>query len=243
MKNNALNIAIFFIVFAIFAAGCVQKAEEPSVEEPEEFVDTGVLFVDSTPTQAQVYVNGELKGDTPLTLYNLPVGAYDTVVKKEGYGDSQKTVVVKVGKTEEVYVELNQLAASKTTEGKKTEDVKLEEAPKNISATQFNKINVSAFAMYHDFEKSLFTDVRTDKSDLFSRKYDNYVHFTAITPAKIGIINKPLKDVDKADCITAESGALPVFSGQTLCVRTIEGSSIAIGWDKSPSELEWVLFS
>ena len=248
MENKSIiHMLVFLTVFTILTTGCAQKAEVPTVEEQEKIADTGVLVVDSTPSTAQVYVDGELKGQTPLTLYNLPVGTYNVIVKKEGYIDFEGTVNVRFGKTEEVEAELILSVHTKTVEEEKPAEKPIEEKmPEDVSPLpQSNKINLSMFAMYHDFEKGQFTDIRTDKSDLFSRKYDTYVHFTALNPAKIQVIDKPIKDVQKEDCIFSDTAVAIVYSRQTLCVRTIEGSVAAIGgsWQTMPAELEWVLFS
>ncbi len=235
MKNkNIANLLVFIAILSIFIAGCAQQIEAPA-EEFQEVIDTGILVVESAPSEAQVYVDSELKGQTPLTLYNFPVGAYNIAVRKEGYYDFEKTISVNVGMTEEVDVELYPLR-SEIVEIKPGESQK-----ENVQAAQANKINISSFAMYYDFENLLFTSLRSEKSDIFSRKYDTYMHFTSVTPAKIKIVNTPLKDVSRADCVNADAiGQL--YSGQTLCVITIEGNYFAVSgiWDKMPAELEFV---
>ncbi len=47
----------------------------------------GSLKVNSSPTKAEVYVNGSFKGSTPLTLNQLKLGAYQLKLSKEGYQD------------------------------------------------------------------------------------------------------------------------------------------------------------
>lgn len=46
----------------------------------------GKLIINSNPTSANVYINGNYKGITPLTL-SLPSGNYKIELKKEGYDD------------------------------------------------------------------------------------------------------------------------------------------------------------
>ena len=248
-SNNFLNSIAILIIFSIFIVGCRAAKEEPITEIGEEIADTGALSITSSPASAEVYVDGELKGDTPLDLYNLPVGTYDIAIKKEGYNNFEKTIVIKVGKTEEMEIMLNPLAPlkSEVPEGKAIPEEKVtEEAmPENKSIAKLSKINLSNFAMYYDFEKAQFTETRTDKSDLFSRKYDTYIHFTALTPAKIFVLNKPIKDAQKEDCIFSDTAVAQLFSGQTLCIKTMEGSIVAMGgaWQAMPSELEWQVFS
>ncbi|MBI2647369.1 PEGA domain-containing protein [Candidatus Woesearchaeota archaeon] len=247
ISKNTLNALIFFTLFAIIIVGCSELTNKtPIITEKteEEITDTGVLIIDSFPTAAQVYINTEFKGDTPLALYNFPVGSYNVVIKKEGYTDFEKNVAVTVGRTEEIDAALTPIKS--TIEEIKPEEIK-DAMPEDISALtpKISKINISTFAMYYDFDKMEFTELRTEGSDLFSRKYDNYIHFTALTPAKINVINKPIYEVNKEDCIFSDIGVASVFSGQTLCVMTLEGATVAIGgiWQESPAELKWALFS
>ena len=234
-SKNIANLLVFIPILPIFIIACAQQIEAPS-EEFQEVIDTGVLVIESAPSEAQVYVNGELKGQTPLTLYNFPVGIYNLAVKKEGYMDFEKEVNVKVGLTEEIDAALAPLK-SEVVKAKPEEA----EAPQEQEKGPADKINLSSFAMYYDFENKLFTKLRSEKSDIFSKKYDTYIHFTSITPAKIKIIKAPLKDVSRADCLN--TGAVgQLYSSQTLCVITAEGNYFAVSgsWEKMPAELEFV---
>ena len=244
MKNkNIMNLLVFIAIFSMLITACAEQVEKPS-EEFQEVIDTGILVVESEPSEAQVYADGELKGQTPLTLYNFPAGTHIIAVKKGGYIDFEKEINVKVGLTEEVDAELAPLkskaAETEVMETKPEEAEALQEQEK----IQSNKINLSGFAMYYDFDNNLFTKLRSEKSDIFSKKYDTYIHFTSITPAKIKIIKAPLKDVNMADCVNA--GAVgQLYSSQTLCVITGEGNYFAVSgiWDKMPAELEFVQLS
>ena len=57
-KKIALKMLIFLIIFSIFIAGCRVSKEDPVTETEEEVVDTGILVVESSPNQAQFYVDG-----------------------------------------------------------------------------------------------------------------------------------------------------------------------------------------
>ena len=61
---------------------------------------------------------------------------------------------------------------------------------------------------------------------------------------KIYLLNKPVNEVQKEDCIFSDSAVATVYSGQTLCVNTMEGNVAAIGgtWQEMPTELEWKMF-
>lgn len=245
-SKNKRYMLVLLAFFVILIAGCARKAEEFQVEpQQEQAADTGILAVVSAPSQAHVYINSELKGETPLTLYNMPVGAYSVAIKKEGYVDFEKTVAVKVGRTEEVSAALAPLTTPKAVEEKKTAQ---EITPEDMPAlpAKLNTINISkSFIIYFDFDKELFTNIATPTPDIFSSRYDTYVYFTAISPANILLVNKQIKDVKKEDCTKSKDVVANVYSGQTLCVRTREGIIAAVGgsWTTTPSELEWVVFS
>ena len=55
---------------------------------------TASLHVSSEPPDAQVYVNHQLRGSTPLSLEGLPVGSYLVTVRKPGYADFHRTAVL-----------------------------------------------------------------------------------------------------------------------------------------------------
>lgn len=237
MKNSIVSILVLIAVISMLIAGCAQQIEVP--EEFQEVIETGVLVIDSAPSQALVYIDDEFKGQTPLTLYNFPVGTYGVLVKKDGHLNFDKTVSVKVGLTEEINAALIPLKSEVI-------ETKPEEAQKEPSQSyQSNKISLSSFAMYHDLENKLFTKMRTEKSDLFSRKYAAYIDFAAITPAKMRILSAPLNDVKKEDCFDANKGVAQLYSGQTLCIVTVEGNYFSLSgkWDKMPEELEYVQLS
>ena len=99
--------------------------------------------------------------------------------------------------------------------------------------------------MYYDFGNMLFTDIRTSGSDLFSRKFEAYIEFVAMSPAQILLIDKPISDVMKDGCgVFGGTGIAQMRSGQTLCVKTMQGKFIALTsrWETKPVEIELVAF-
>lgn len=243
MKSKNL-LAIVFAILVIFITSCKATEEEAVTEIAEEQAfDTGALVVESSPDLAQVYISEEYKGDTPVNLYNLRVGQYRITVKKAGYTDFEKTVTIKVGRTEQIDVALKPVAEAKS---KTEEPAKVEESAAEMpkETTHTNKINISSFAMYYDVDKKIFTELRTDGSDLFSRSYNAYLDFVAMVPSRIRLLEMPLKEVAHADCLAANGGAAKLYSGQTLCVISGEGAVFALSgtWTSSPSELEIVSF-
>jgi tetratricopeptide (TPR) repeat protein len=72
----------------------------------------GQLSINSTPS-AQVYINDQEKGTTPLTLDNLEPGTYQLKLTKEGYEAWQQEVQVKVGETTQITATLSLIPEDK----------------------------------------------------------------------------------------------------------------------------------
>ena len=242
-RQTVFSVVVLLIGLVISASGCYQATvENTAPHDTEDVIDTGILVIKSSPPSAQVYINGQIKGDTPMELYNFPIGSYDLVIRKEGYVDGKKSATVSAGKTQEVSAVLMPVPTS-VEENKPL----LEGEKKNVSQAQpiLNKINLSSFAMYYYFDNNSFTELRTEKSELLSMKYESYIQFIAIAPSRIKIVNKQINAVKKDDCVPADDGAALLYSGQTLCFRNANGSIVVISgkWTKIPEELEWVLLS
>jgi len=83
----------------------------------------GSLDVVSSPMDATVFLNGEQKGTTPITLKNLMVGKYELKLEKEGYFGSLNDITITENKTAEVNEKLlvrqEKTAETVTTETKK----------------------------------------------------------------------------------------------------------------------------
>lgn len=65
----------------------------------------GSIQVTSNP-DAQVYLDGELQGETPLTLAKVSIGSYVLKLSKDGYKDLRQTVYVNKGETTKIAGEL-----------------------------------------------------------------------------------------------------------------------------------------
>jgi len=68
-------------------------------------IGPGTLEISSSPSGAKIYVNGEYKGVTPLTLSLMP-GTYEVKITKDGYEDYTGMVGVKTGETRSISVTL-----------------------------------------------------------------------------------------------------------------------------------------
>ena len=60
---------------------------------------TGNADIVTTPMEAEVYLYGEKKGTSPLTLNNLLIGEYNLSLEKEGYGIVTKTLTINENET------------------------------------------------------------------------------------------------------------------------------------------------
>jgi len=72
-------------------------------------VTYGYLSVSSSPSNADVYINGVYKGDTSFTI-GLNPGTYQVMVKKSGYTSYSTTATVNTGTTTSVSANLQQSA-------------------------------------------------------------------------------------------------------------------------------------
>ncbi|WP_198011285.1 protein kinase domain-containing protein [Thermococcus sp. PK] len=58
----------------------------------------GILEVYTTPSDAEVYVNGDFIGKTPLTDYAISAGTYQVSIRKEDYQEIKEVVAISPGK-------------------------------------------------------------------------------------------------------------------------------------------------
>lgn len=59
----------------------------------------GSLDLESSPSGASIYLDGTLKGTTPLVIDDLDIGSYKLIIKKDGYSDWTRTVKITNGDT------------------------------------------------------------------------------------------------------------------------------------------------
>lgn len=59
-----------------------------------EAISSGSLSVSSDPSGAQVFVDGEIMGVTPLTLQTIAEGEHTVILRMEGFFDHTETVII-----------------------------------------------------------------------------------------------------------------------------------------------------
>lgn len=70
---------------------------------------TGSISVTSSPSHARVFLDGEYRGRTPLTIRNVRVGEYQIKVSKEGYHDWSQAIRVRSNVTKRVFATLEHI--------------------------------------------------------------------------------------------------------------------------------------
>ena len=77
-----------FLDVSLVLARLKEKGYHPSAKASS-------IIVSSWPSNAKVYLNGELEGVTPVTLSYLPAGLFRVRVARAGYGSVERKVVIK----------------------------------------------------------------------------------------------------------------------------------------------------
>jgi len=70
---------------------------------------TGALDITSTPSNAEIYLDGKKVGATPMNLPDVIIGDHTVVIKKENYKTSEEQVVLTEGKTYTISKELKEM--------------------------------------------------------------------------------------------------------------------------------------
>lgn len=252
-KVKVNNYIIYFIIAVIVILMLIfgrQREEEIETEEVEESVGSGFLEIETFPSNAEIFLDNTYSGKSPTTLYNVPVGFHNIVIKKAGYEDFIDEVGVEAGKKTfvEASLTLKDLVEEEIEVMEIVEEEPEEVEEENLTETQKgdNVINIgSKFLLYYDFSEKEFVSNRQYNSDVFSKRYDKYLVFTRYNPVNIKAIDKNITDVEKEDCIGITGQFEYLYSGQSLCVITKENNIVAIGgtWDNTENaELIWKTF-
>jgi serine/threonine protein kinase len=81
----------------------ISKGEAAKVSHTFEYL--GKVVINATPW-AEVYLDGNLKGQTPLTIEKVPAGKHQIKVSREGYTDLIKIIDIKTGESELINVKM-----------------------------------------------------------------------------------------------------------------------------------------
>ena len=84
----------------------VKNGQTATVDATLKAIPVGTLVVNSDPAGVSVSLNGGAKGNTPLTLANLPVRKYTVQLSLTGYKNYKKKVNVRNGQETSVDAKL-----------------------------------------------------------------------------------------------------------------------------------------
>ena len=77
----------------------VVTQEPQTINLPTPTPIYGEADINSSPAMADIYIDGQKKGQTPQLISNLLVGSHQLRLSKEGYGDHNSTLIIKEGET------------------------------------------------------------------------------------------------------------------------------------------------
>jgi serine/threonine protein kinase len=110
----------------------VAPSEQPPVEESSEIHQNGFLEIDSTPRDAQIYINDELKGVTPYRGEFLP-GPYTLRIEHLNHQKQREEVRITADKTFSKTYVLEPLYYLEITTRPSGADIKIDGVPKGSS--------------------------------------------------------------------------------------------------------------
>jgi len=105
MKIDA-KILIFIVIFCVLITGCT------STPNPA----TGTLQLSSSPSGAQVYLDNQFRGYTPITITNVASGSHILEYRYSGYESWSTTATVSSGSSQ-VYAALSPIAGAEQPQG------------------------------------------------------------------------------------------------------------------------------
>jgi hypothetical protein len=88
-------------------AGVAYSSTEISLSRP---VTTGTLVIQSDPSRAEVNINGNYYGNTPLTQQDMAPGTYQVTVSLDGYVPASGMYSLNAGETKQISMELEPLS-------------------------------------------------------------------------------------------------------------------------------------
>ena len=78
----------------------------PLVRHEKLILDSGILEIKSEPAGAEVSVNGIARGETPVTVRDVPKGSATVVLRKKGYAEVVRELSLNAGDTQTLFLRL-----------------------------------------------------------------------------------------------------------------------------------------
>jgi hypothetical protein len=192
------NILIIIILTSILFSSCISNK--------------GTITVDSYPSQADVYINGEHIGTTPLSK-SLKIGKYIVEVKKEGYKVYSKEIEIKIGKETIVIANLERMVGGLS--------IKTEPDGANVYIDGKN-YGTTPIEIY---------DIEIGKHEVLITKegYKSLIKEVEIKDEVIEISEVLVKGVSKAYINSNPKGATVLIDGKEVGKTPLEIKEISLG--------------
>jgi hypothetical protein len=192
------NILIIIILTSILFSSCISNK--------------GTITVDSYPSQAEVYINGEHIGTTPLSK-SLKIGKYIVEVKKEGYKVYSKEIEIKIGKETIVIANLERMVGGLS--------IKTEPDGANVYIDGKN-YGTTPIEIY---------DIEIGKHEVLITKegYKSLIKEVEIKDEVIEISEVLVKGVSKAYINSNPKGATVLIDGKEVGKTPLEIKEISLG--------------
>jgi hypothetical protein len=127
--------------------------------QPTPTPSVGSLIIESAPDDAEIYLDGTIKGITPLTLTGIPNGHHKILLRLDGYDDERETVEI-LGNSQTVTLELSPKVADRTTAPTETPDYSATLAALESNLTEQN----ATIAAHETMIGDLYSAVETQET-------------------------------------------------------------------------------
>lgn len=111
-----------------------------------ELIKTGVLNIETNPSDAQVFINGKYDGNTNRAIPNLTIGNYDVEVRKDGYYTYKRNVTVLHGLATIISLPLIKATGADTFEVKGANDILYSNETGMFSMSQISPLEITPTA-------------------------------------------------------------------------------------------------
>ena len=139
----------------------------------------GKLKIITTPFEAEVYINGLLKGKTPAVIKDLKAGEYNVELKKSGYYSVTESVTVKANSTSNHDINLVSHASAK---------LQIQQLKTKKSVWLISGLLLSGAGVYYKYSaEKHFNEYNSTARDNASELHETIKMEDAIYPAAFGL--------------------------------------------------------
>ncbi len=151
------KICIFIVILCVLITGCTSTPN----------VGTGTLQLSSSPSGAQVYLDNQFRGYTPITITNVVLGNHILEYRYSGYQSWSTTVIVSSGSSQ-VYTALSPISAAQPTHQAQDTSSQVTTAPVVPQAKVTVKVNRNPMIIG---ESNLFSGTYTGNDNIVLTLY------------------------------------------------------------------------